>query len=218
MKKLDDYRELCKRRPRLKAFLGEYCTDVWLLNDEDHATSMLARQAGRRTLLLLVTIRADGKEWPGQEIVMSTPATSAKEDEYHRWIADGLNVGGVLDPDKYVLIEKAKVGRPKRQLTSEEQKKILDRRREGVSINAIARELRCSNKAIMRFCKSLPSYRPDPEQVALGRKIWNMEEEGLGINEICKQLGIKDTQYNYSLIEYQYWEKNKDLLRMMYNV
>ena len=164
MIRLDDYRELCKRRPRLKAFLDKYCTEVWLLNDEDHAMSMRARQTGRRTMLLLVTIRATDKAWPGQEIVMSTPATSAKEDEYHRWIAGGLNVGGVLDPDKYVLIEKAKVGRPKRQLTSEEQEKILEWRREGVSINAIARELRCNNKVIMRYCKSLPSDRPDTEK------------------------------------------------------
>ena len=52
------------------------------------------------------------------------------------------------------LVKKHAGGRPKRTLTESERKQIDKMRHEGLSINAIAVELRAGNRLIMEYCKN----------------------------------------------------------------
>lgn len=59
------------------------------------------------------------------------------------------------DPTKQYVLDRAKVGRPHRILTDEEQAGIRRLRSQGLSINAIAKELGINNRRVMEYCKNI---------------------------------------------------------------
>lgn len=58
------------------------------------------------------------------------------------------------DPARQYVVDRAKVGRPHRVLTPEEQANIKKLRAQGMSINAIAKELGINNRRVMECCKN----------------------------------------------------------------
>jgi len=57
------------------------------------------------------------------------------------------------DPRTQYIVERDKVGRPKRTLSDTEKAKIDELRAQGKGYNAIAKELKVSNRLIMRHCQ-----------------------------------------------------------------
>jgi len=196
MKKLHDYEKLCTKRSKLKEFLDKESEEVWLLNDVP--VSPMAEQAGRRTVILLVTIQKRLASKPIRLLIVSTPGTKEKNDKYLCWEVDNLTVSE-LDPDNYILLDKSKMGKPPRRLTQEEKQRIYEMRIDkGMAINAIARELRVSNKTVMKYCKILSQeFMPSEKYVESGRKIFGMIEQGLSEQEICRHLHINKYQCRY---------------------
>ena len=62
--------------------------------------------------------------------------------------------GKVYDPEKQYVVNREKVGRPRRVLSDEEQANIRRLRGQGMSINAIAKELGINNRRVMEYCKN----------------------------------------------------------------
>ena len=58
------------------------------------------------------------------------------------------------DPTKQYVVDRHKVGRPHRILTDAEQANIRKLRSQGMSINAISRELGINNRRVMEYCKN----------------------------------------------------------------
>ena len=59
-----------------------------------------------------------------------------------------------FDPSKQYVVDRDKVGRPRRVLSDEEQANISRLRGQGMSINAIAKELGINNRRVMEYCKN----------------------------------------------------------------
>ena len=59
------------------------------------------------------------------------------------------------DPQKQYVVDREKVGRPKRVLSDSEKAKIDELREQGKGYNAIARELKVSNRLIIKHCQKL---------------------------------------------------------------
>ena len=57
------------------------------------------------------------------------------------------------DPQKQYVVDREKVGRPKRVLSDSEKAKIDELREQGKGYNAIARELKVSNRLIIKHCQ-----------------------------------------------------------------
>ena len=62
--------------------------------------------------------------------------------------------GKAYDPEKQYVVDRDKVGRPRRVLSDEEQANISRLRGQGMSINAIAKELSINNRRVMEYCKN----------------------------------------------------------------
>lgn len=62
--------------------------------------------------------------------------------------------GKAYDPKKQYVVDREKVGRPRRVLSDEEQAGISRLRAQGMSINAIAKELGINNRRVMEYCKN----------------------------------------------------------------
>lgn len=65
------------------------------------------------------------------------------------------NNGNSFDPIKQYVVERDKVGRPRRLLTDEEKATIRQLREQGMSINKIAQQLRIRNRLVMEFCREI---------------------------------------------------------------
>lgn len=63
--------------------------------------------------------------------------------------------GKAYDPEKQYVVDRDKVGRPRRILSDAEQADISRLRGQGMSINAIAKELGINNRRVMEYCKNL---------------------------------------------------------------
>ena len=63
--------------------------------------------------------------------------------------------GKSYDPDKQYVIDRDKVGRPRRVLSDAEQADIRRLRSQGMSINAIAEELGINNRRVMEYCRNI---------------------------------------------------------------
>ena len=57
------------------------------------------------------------------------------------------------DPEKQYVVSRDKVGRPRRVLSDAEQADISRLREQGMSINAIAKELGINNRRVMEYCR-----------------------------------------------------------------
>lgn len=133
-----DLSRLLDERPALKAELeGRGVVDVYRLNDMD--TGPESERAGRRVALLLA-------RRPGQDyIVMSTKGNPDK-------VATWLHTGDLSSQDpggRYIVIDKSKVGRPRRELTEAERQQVTARRAAGETINQIAAALHIGTKRVM---------------------------------------------------------------------
>ena len=62
--------------------------------------------------------------------------------------------GKAYDPEKQYVVNRDRVGRPRRVLSDEEQADISRLRGQGMSINAIAKELSINNRRVMEYCKN----------------------------------------------------------------
>ena len=62
--------------------------------------------------------------------------------------------GKTYDPEKQYVVNRDRVGRPHRILSDEEQADISRLREQGMSINAIAKELGINNRRVMEYCKN----------------------------------------------------------------
>lgn len=58
------------------------------------------------------------------------------------------------DPEKQYVVSRDRVGRPRRVLSDDEQANIRRLREQGMSINAIAKELGINNRRVMDYCKN----------------------------------------------------------------
>ena len=118
--------------------------EVWKLNDIP--TGPDAERAGRRTWILL----AKGEN--NNYIIQSQAGTKSSPDKFVTWV----HYGGGLDerPQEergagYILIDKSKLGRPRRVLTDQERQEIRARHAAGDSINKIAKALHLGTRRIM---------------------------------------------------------------------
>lgn len=128
--------------------------EVYKLNDTP--TGPDAERAAKRTWILL----AKGEN--NNYIIQSQAGTKSSPDKFITWIhyGGGLDAGAQQEHDQpeppgagYILIDKAKVGRPRRVLTDAERQEIQARHEAGESINAIARALHMGTRRIMEALK-----------------------------------------------------------------
>lgn len=63
------------------------------------------------------------------------------------------DTGMTYNPEKEYVVSREKVGRPHRVLSDEEQSAISRLRKQGMSINAISKELGINNRRVMEYCK-----------------------------------------------------------------
>ena len=175
MKELDaaGVRDLCGERPKLGAWLESVgAVSVWLLSDRP--TTWEAETAGKKYPLLLVKAAPNRFHKDGaQYIVRSAPGAGKDKEGKKRpdtvtaWLADEISLPGepaaaVAPPSGggYVIIDKSKLGRPRRELTGEEVERIHEKRAAGMSINAIARALKVGNRRVMEILKEGAKNEP----------------------------------------------------------
>lgn len=143
-----DIADLEIERPRLYQEIQDRgITEVWRMNDTP--TSPDAERAGKRTLILL------GRK-PGQEYILLS--TKGNPDKVVTWLHDGGTLAaGAVAPDagRYVMIDKSKLGRKRRELTDEERQAIKRMRSEGQTINQIAKELHLGTLRVMEYAREL---------------------------------------------------------------
>jgi len=70
-------------------------------------------------------------------------------------LSDYKEIKKQYNPQKQYLVDREKIGRPRRILKEEEKKAIEALRKSGKSINDIAKELRLSNRLVMEFCRQM---------------------------------------------------------------
>lgn len=123
-------------------------TELYKLNDIP--TGPDAERAAKRTWILL----AKGEN--NNYIIQSQAGTKSCPDRFITWI----HYGGGLDerPQEergagYILIDKSKLGRPRRVLTDQERQEIQARHAAGESINKIAKAMHLGTRRIMEALK-----------------------------------------------------------------
>ena len=129
-----DIELLCEGRPALCREL-EAVAEVWRL-----PAGSGDKRTMEKTYLLLGEYRSGQ-----QKIIMSTPARGKYPDKVATWLFDSASRPPA---DSYIVIDKAKVGRPRRELTEEERQEIMDRHNAGEGINRIAREMKLGTKRV----------------------------------------------------------------------
>lgn len=146
-----DIAKICEDRPQLQKTLEERrIQQVWLLNDQP--TDEAAYKQGKKTFFLLAE-RKDGFKY----FIQSVAGTKSKDDKFYFWIANDMMQQGSTEPDTkdYILIDKSKLGRKKRELTDAERKQIQTMREMNMSINKIAGLMKISNRKVMQCVKEL---------------------------------------------------------------
>ena len=136
-------------RPNLaKELEWRHVEELWKLNDVP--TGPDAERTGRRVWILLA--RGANNNY----IIQSTAGTKSSPDKFITWVhyGGGLDAGGQQEqePPKgagYVVIDKSKLGRPRRELTGEEVEQIRARHEAGDGINKIAKALHMGTRKIM---------------------------------------------------------------------
>lgn len=152
MEKLNEKRleDICECRPELREELAR-TSEAWLLS-----ASSGSERTMKRTVLILA--RYDLKMFKGYKIIMGTPGSRGKSDAVTTWLIEPEELAGVeaVSPKAdYILVDKSKLGRPKRTLTEQEQETIRESRDAGETINTIAQKLKVSNRLVMQYVKEL---------------------------------------------------------------
>ena len=145
MEPIDIIPTIEEERPNLfKELEWRKVHEVYKLNDVP--TGPDAERAGKRTWILL----AKGEN--NNYIIQSQAGTKSSPDKFITWV----HYGGGLDerPQEergagYILIDKSKLGRPRRVLTEQERQEIRARHAAGDSINKIAKALHLGTRRIM---------------------------------------------------------------------
>lgn len=145
MEPIDIIPTIEEERPNLfKELEWRKVHEVYKLNDVP--TGPDAERAGKRTWILL----AKGEN--NNYIIQSQAGTKSSPDKFITWV----HYGGGLDerPQEergagYILIDKSKLGRPRRVLTDQERQEIRARHAAGDSINKIAKALHLGTRRIM---------------------------------------------------------------------
>lgn len=202
MKKIEDFMIFRDTRPILATYLDEHGREAWIISETTFGSE---RKDCRGILLLLVEKWGVG----GREIVASMPIRRGKLDWYLRWPIYEF------DPDRYLVMDKKKMGRPRRQLTDQEKDKILAMRAEGLSINAIAKEMRVNNKVIMKFCRILLALNEDDNALEIGRRLYEEVKPGKTLDEVCIELHIDMEPAKKFLEDYKFWFRNKDQFKKL---
>ena len=116
--------------------------------------------------LIILEVADDGTS----RILMDTPASKPNKFKERLKIAtinietlskalgfavrqDAADKSTVYDPKAQYVVDRAKVGRPRRILTDTEKADIDRLRAQGLSINAISRELSINNRRVMEHCR-----------------------------------------------------------------
>ena len=143
-KRMDD---ITDGRPELRAELTR-TAEAWLLTPSNGNERTL-----RRTYLILA--RYEGERWNGHKIIMSTPGSRGGADAVTTWLIEPDELAGVPDAGRYVVIDKSKLGRKRRELTEQEKDAIQKMRGDGMTINQIARELHLGTLRVMEYAREL---------------------------------------------------------------
>ena len=144
MEPIDIIPTIEEERPNLfKELEWRKVHEVYKLNDVP--TGPDAERAGKRTWILL----AKGEN--NNYIIQSQAGTKSSPDKFITWVHYG---GGLDEPQEergagYILIDKSKLGRPRRVLTEQERQEIRARHAAGDSINKIAKALHLGTRRIM---------------------------------------------------------------------
>lgn len=174
-------------------------TELWKLNDTP--TGPPAEQVGKRTWILLG--RSTTKDY--DYLIMST---KGKPDKFYTW----LYYGGAYDQQQeapgagYIVIDKAKVGRPRRELTGEEVKEIQARRDAGESINKIAAAMHLGTRRVMEGARMTFAQL---QHEAVKRGLWLSEDEQGHL--------LTDLNDNTVILNYEYctldavWDYMRDM-------
>ena len=167
-----DIAELEDERPNLYMELTwRNVTEAWKLNDTP--TGPDSERAGKRTWIVF----ARGKDF--DYIIQSTAGTKSTPDNYITWI----HYGSVLDErsqqeqDGYILIDKSKVGRPRRELTDDERQQVTARREAGETINQIAAALHMGTRKVMEVLNMKRKFA-ELRREAVKRDLWLEEYRG----------------------------------------
>lgn len=145
--KLMNMEQIAEERPQLHMELEwRKVSDVWLLNNVP--TGPDAERVGKKTWILL----AKGKEY--DYLIQSQAGTKSKPDSYVTWIHYGREQEQ-LSSDDYIVIDKSKVGRKRRELSEEEVQEIRTRHKAGEGINRIAKAMHLGTKRITAVLKGV---------------------------------------------------------------
>ena len=196
MEKIEDIMIFIKTRPCLTVFLNEWSSEAWVLSSKPISSE--AKDVRNMLLILMKNI-----DTGNLEIIASMPIRGVEPDWYLCWKLD----------EKIKInytVGRKKMGRPKRQLTSHEKDKILAMRAEGLSINAIAKEMRVNNKLIMKFCRILLVLNKDDNALEIGRRLYEEVKPGKKLKEVCTELHIDVEPAKKFLEKYNFWLRNKE--------
>ena len=141
-----DIASLADARPSLHTELDwRNVTELWRLNDVPVGPD--AKDVGEETWILLA------KSAIYDYIILSTAGTENTPDKYSVWVHNraALDAGRQEQelPKGYVLIDKRRLGRKRRELTTEEVEQIRARHEAGDGINKIAKALHMGTRTIM---------------------------------------------------------------------
>ena len=160
MEPMDIIPTIADERPQLYMELQwRKVTEVYKLNDTP--TGPNSERAGKRTWILL----AKGEK--NDYIILSTAGTKSTPDKYQVWVHyGGLDAGAQEEHENgkirsqqerdladYVLIDKSKLGRPRRVLTEQELQEIRARHKAGEGIGRIAKTLHLGTRRVSEALK-----------------------------------------------------------------
>ena len=145
--KLVNMEQIAEERPQLHMELEwRKVSEVWLLNNVP--TGPDAERVGKKTWILL----AKGEN--NNYIIQSQAGTKGKPDKFVTWIHYGREQEQ-LSSDDYIVIDKSKVGRKRRELSEEEVQEIRTRHEAGEGINRIAKAMHLGTKRITAVLKGV---------------------------------------------------------------
>lgn len=159
MKKISRYDDMLDDRESLRAWLNERAvSELFLLTDKP--TGPEEDRAGKRTPIFLA------KSEKGERhtyLVLSKPKARGKEDSFLVWLADDV-LGTEVKPDtdsRYLVIDKSRLGRPRRETSEEERQEILERRKLGQTINHIAEVMKIGTRRVSDVTREAEGGRAD---------------------------------------------------------
>lgn len=148
--KAEELERLAEGRPRLMEWMQER-PGVRVAILTDRPTTREADIANKKAPFLLAET-AKGKRY----LINTRPGTGKDSEGKRRadtllvWLADDL--GGEPAPG-FMLIDKSKLGRPRRVLTDKEKLSIDAWRAAGEGVNRIAGKLHCNNRLVMEYVR-----------------------------------------------------------------